>query len=77
MMAALAEERAAVAAAIRELGAEPIWFEGFGGRDADPEAAYLAEIRSSTIYVGILGGHYGRILPSKGGDVKELLAAIA
>lgn len=64
-MAALANEREAVAAAISQLGAEPIWFEAFGGRDADPEAAYLAEVRSSTIYVGILGAHYGRILPSR------------
>jgi hypothetical protein len=65
VMATLVKERTAVATAIRELGAEPIWFEEFGGRDADPEAAYLAEVRSSTIYVGILGTHYGRILPSR------------
>lgn len=65
VMATLENERASVAAAISELGAEPIWFEAFGGRDADPEAAYLAEVRSSTIYVGILGANYGRILLSR------------
>lgn len=65
VMATLAEERAAVAAAIQDLGSQPIWFENFGGRDADPEAAYLAEVRSSTIYVGILGARYGRLLPSR------------
>jgi hypothetical protein len=65
VMVPLADERAGVAAAISELGAEPIWFETFGGRDADPEAAYLSEVRSSTIYVGILGANYGRILPSR------------
>jgi hypothetical protein len=65
VMATLSDERAAVATAIGELGAEPIWFEAFGGRDADPEAAYLAEVQSSTIYVGILGANYGRILPSR------------
>jgi hypothetical protein len=65
VMATLSEERSAIAAVVSELGAEPVWFEDFGGRDADPEAAYLAEVRSSTIYVGILGPNYGRILPSR------------
>ncbi len=65
VMATLIDERAAVARAVRDLGAEAVWFEEFGGRDADPEAAYLAEVRSSTIYVGILGAQYGRILPSR------------
>jgi len=57
----LRPERAQVAAAIRALGAEPIWFEQFGGRDADPEDAYLGEVASSTIYIGILGRNYGKI----------------
>ena len=35
------EEERASARAIRDLGAEPVWFEEFGGRDADPETAYL------------------------------------
>ncbi|HEV2172556.1 MAG TPA: DUF4062 domain-containing protein, partial [Nitrospira sp.] len=57
----LKPERARVAAAILALGAEPIWFEHFGGRDADPEDAYLSEVASSTIYVGILGRNYGSL----------------
>lgn len=65
VMSTLAKERAAVAKAIRDLGAQPVWFEEFGGRDADPEAAYIAEVRASTIYVGILGEHYGRMLSSR------------
>jgi hypothetical protein len=54
-----------VARAIAELGAEPVWFEEFGGRDDDPAAAYLCEVRSCSIYVGILGRAYGKLLPSR------------
>lgn len=43
-MTDLQEERKVVADAIEELGAEPVWFEKFGGRDADPEDAYVAEV---------------------------------
>jgi hypothetical protein len=65
VMGELRNERRAVAEAISELGAEPVWFEDFGGRDADPENAYIGELSSSTIYVGILGSHYGRLLPTR------------
>jgi hypothetical protein len=61
----LKTERRAVAHAIRTLGAEPVWFEEFGGRDADPNDAYTAEVASSTVYVGILGQRYGRLLPTR------------
>jgi hypothetical protein len=61
----LRAERIAIAAAIRRMGAEPVWFEEFGGRDADPSDAYTAEVATSTIYVGILGQRYGRLLPSR------------
>lgn len=64
VMGSLAEERRAVAAAIEEVGAEPVWFEDFGGRDQDPSEAYLSEVASSTVYIGILGREYGRRLPS-------------
>jgi hypothetical protein len=40
-------------------------FERFGGRDSDPHDAYLAEVESSSIYVGLLGERYGRLLPSR------------
>ncbi len=65
VMADLSEERKAVADRIHEVGAEPVWFEEFGGRDDDPEAAYLNEVQSSNIYVGILGRRYGKLLPSR------------
>lgn len=40
-------------------------FEEFGGRDADPEEAYLAEVEGSDIYVGILGKRFGKPLKSR------------
>ena len=40
-------------------------FEEFGGREADAEQAYLAEVESADIYVGILGKRYGRPLPTR------------
>ena len=55
VMAELPEERAAAANGIRSLGARPVLFEEFGGRDADPLDAYLGEVETSQIYVGILG----------------------
>src|SRR5918911_943135 len=57
--------REAAAAAVKDIGAEPVWFERFGGRDADPNEAYLAEVRSSSIYVGLLGARYGRPLADR------------
>ena len=60
-MTELAEERRAVAAGIRAVGLRAVMFEEFGGRDADPEAAYLSEVQGSDIYVGILGQRYGKL----------------
>ncbi len=57
--------RSAAAAAIQDLGAEPILFERFGGRDSDPHEAYLTEVGASTVYVGLLGARYGRPLPDR------------
>lgn len=64
-MAELRAERKAAAALIRGLGAEPVWFEELGGRDDDAVRAYLSEVRSSTIYLGLIGREYGRLLPSR------------
>lgn len=64
-MSELKTERAQVAVAVGDLGVEPVWFEGFGGRDSDPEDAYLAEVASSSIYIGLLGREYGRMLKSR------------
>ena len=65
VMAELGEERSAVADGVRSLGAKPVMFEEFGGRDADPLDAYLGEVETSQIYVGILGQSYGRFLPTR------------
>lgn len=65
VMAGMEDLRIKVADAIREVGATPVYFEDFGGRDDDAEAAYLGEVASSTIYVGVLGRRYGRLLKSR------------
>jgi Domain of unknown function (DUF4062) len=65
VMDELREERRAIAGRLEALGAEPVLFERFGGRDDDPGAAYTHEVASSTIYVGILGRRYGRQLPTR------------
>ena len=65
VMAELVEERAAAAEGVRSLGARPVMFEEFGGRDADPLDAYLGEVETSQIYLGILGERYGRPLPTR------------
>jgi hypothetical protein len=61
VMGGMRAEREAAVRAIEALGAEPVWFEGFGGRDDDAEVAYLSEVATSTVYVGVLGREYGRI----------------
>src|SRR5438132_9224283 len=65
VMAELPAERQATAAGIRAVGLRAVMFEEFGGRDADPEEAYLAEVEGSDIYVGILGRRYGKPLKSR------------
>jgi len=65
VMAELPAEREAAAAAIRAVGATPVMFEQFGGRDADPEGAYLGEVETSDVYIGILGRRYGKPLPTR------------
>ena len=64
-MADLGDERAAAAIGVRSVGARAVMFEEFGGRDADPLDAYLGEVETSQIYVGILGRRYGRPLPTR------------
>ena len=65
MMEELRDERVAAAEGVRSLGARPVMFEEFGGRDADPQDAYLGEVETSQIYVGILGRRYGRPLRTR------------
>lgn len=57
--------RDAAITAIEEIGAEPVVFERFGGRDSSPYEAYLSEVRASTVYVGLVGARYGRLLPDR------------
>jgi hypothetical protein len=65
VMEELSEERRFVADRVEEVGAEPVLFERFGGREDDAEAAYVHEVASSSVYVGILGRRYGRQLSSR------------
>lgn len=48
----MGDERQAAAAAVQEVGATPVMFETFGGRDADPDGAYLAVYRHRAASVG-------------------------
>ena len=64
VMAGMKEEREAAVLAVEAIGARPVWFEAFGGMDDDPEDAYLGNVASSDIYLGILGTRYGRPLKS-------------
>lgn len=65
-MAGMSEERHAVVDAITGVGAQPVWFEDFGGMDDDPETAYLSYVASSSAFVGILGSRYGTPEKSSG-----------
>jgi len=65
VMTELPEERQAAAVAVRTANAVPVMFELFGGRDGDPENAYLGEVEASDIYIGILGRRYGKPLPTR------------
>ena len=64
VMGGMTAERQAVVAGIRQFGSRAVWFEDFGGMDDDPEDAYLGQVASSTIYLGILGRRYGTPLKS-------------
>jgi hypothetical protein len=65
VMSELAEERRAVATSIREEGLRAVMFEEFGGRDADPQDAHLAEVEGADIFIGILGRSYGNPLKTR------------
>jgi hypothetical protein len=65
VMADMGEERRSAAAGVRAVGLRAVLFEEFGGRDADPEDAYLAEVEEADIYIGILGRRYGKPLKSR------------
>lgn len=65
-MAGMSAERQAVVEAITAVGAQPVWFEEFGGMDDDPENAYLSYVASSSVFFGILGSRYGTPMKSSG-----------
>jgi hypothetical protein len=65
VMGELASERRALAEHLEALGFTVRWFEELGGRDDNAEAAYLSEVRSSTLYLGLLGDAYGSMLASE------------
>ena len=65
VMAELPKERKAAAEGVRAVGARPVMFEEFGGRDANPVDAYLDELKTCQIYMGILGERYGALLPTR------------
>ncbi len=60
----LKDERRSVADALRAIGLNVVMFEDLGGRDDDPETAYLDGVARSDIYVAIIADRYGRMLPS-------------
>ena len=64
VMTELATERRLLASMIAELGATPVLFEDFGGRDQGAQEAYLAGVARSDIYVGVIGDRYGAITPT-------------
>jgi hypothetical protein len=60
LIAGMGEERAAVRGAIRSVGATPVMFEDdLGAQDVPADEAYLGGVRSSEVYVGLLGKRYG------------------
>lgn len=60
VMSEFANERRALATAIEhEIGAQPVVFERFGGRDDEAQRAYLEGVSRSDVYVGIVGDLYG------------------
>ncbi|HJQ00547.1 MAG TPA: DUF4062 domain-containing protein [Jatrophihabitans sp.] len=71
VMSGMTQLRQEAANVIRTAGGTPVYFEDFGGRDDDPEAAYLGEVASSTIYLGILGRDYGRLQKSRRSSTHE------
>ncbi|MHB8694987.1 MAG: DUF4062 domain-containing protein [Solirubrobacteraceae bacterium] len=64
VMSELASERRAVAEHLEPIGFSVRWFEEFGGRDDNAEDAYLSEVRSCTICLGLLADSYGTMLAS-------------
>ncbi len=63
VMAELARERRELATMIAGLGATPVLFEDFGGRDEGAQEAFLSGVARSDIYLGIIADRYGAMTP--------------
>jgi hypothetical protein len=64
VMAELATERRALASMIEGLGATPVLFEDFGGRDEGAQEAFLSGVARSDIYLGVVADRYGAMTPT-------------
>jgi hypothetical protein len=64
VMAELARERRELATMILDLGATPVLFEDFGGRDEGAREAFLSGVARSDIYLGIVADRYGTMTPT-------------
>jgi hypothetical protein len=63
-MGGLRAERRALATHLRDLGFEIVMFEDLGGRDDDPQVAYLDGVARSDVYLGLVADRYGTMLGS-------------
>jgi Domain of unknown function (DUF4062) len=63
-MCELQSERRTIADVLRAAGVKVVMFEDLGGRDDDPETAYLDGVARSDIYVAVVANRYGRMLSS-------------
>jgi Domain of unknown function (DUF4062) len=64
VMTELATERRELATMIEGLGATPVLFEDFGGRDEDAQKAFLSGVARCDLYLGIIADRYVAITPT-------------
>lgn len=64
VMGEFKDDRRSLADALEAEGFTVRWFEGFGGRDDPPDAAYLTEVAAADIYLGLMGDYYGTMQSS-------------
>jgi Domain of unknown function (DUF4062) len=64
VMSELATERRELATTIEGLGATPVLFEDFGGRDEGAQEAFLSGVARCDVYLGIVADRYGAMTPT-------------